>query len=690
MVSKRLNSLTTAFKILLLSIFLIKPYLAKATPVDNCPECNCVTTTVPVVTTTAPTIPTTTIPACPPGQHHVEGVNGSGCCAAGYDYAVNSQCSRCPEGQTYASGSCKQKCYNLEFIGYATNHDPHEEIKTDFSRSNSACGINLMEDVATAMLPPGRNTVDANGDIDTGGGGKPDGSHTRYEKVADMFTNTFWLRLVQNARGVCADKPFPTENIWTPDTTGGYYHLDVTKPNYLVFKDWFDCMHGYVTALDPATNTYKNYRDNINDYVSCYGSLGGRLSHSENTGFGGDGNRGSKRAVFDACQHGNVKLDSNCNLIKKADVNSKCGATERIDFSFESDTPISLVMDKDYDLNSNFSLVEFSLNQNSSNKFWVWKGSAKAPLLVYDPLHKGQINSAQQLFGSWTFGGKKLASIINAGSKPLPWSNGFEALSTLDADGDKKISGKELAPLGLWFDENQDAISQDGEVKLLSEVGIKELYFNPDREDKVNNTIEVDRGFVREVNGQTVSGKAVDWSAEGSSSQFSLYSKMILLNSAKNNKQTVSASPKVETEYSTKSKDDLSAVDGLWYWQLKANENSKGKPGFFILGKGIGNQVSGHTFAENTFGYDGHDKGEILSNLNFATLNGSIKLDSKGQLALSFSSEMNGGNVISSAVISADGKTMTGSSTAKYVVDGQEKTLKYSWTAKKKTEFTKK
>ena len=130
---------------------------------------------------------------------------------------------------------------------------------------------------------------------------------------------------------------------------------------------------------------------------------------------------------------------------------------------------------------SSFALIP----SKDLNKWYQWKASANRPLLVFDPKHTGQITSASQLFGNYTFG--------------KSWSNGYEALATLDTNHDNKVSNSELKDLALWFDNNQDGISDKYEVKKLSEVGITALFFEPSSSDIETRDIKANIGYEREV-----------------------------------------------------------------------------------------------------------------------------------------------------------------------------------------------
>ena len=101
--------------------------------------------------------------------------------------------------------------------------------------------------------------------------------------------------------------------------------------------------------------------------------------------------------------------------------------------------------------------VRFDADGSGELKSWSWI-SPDAAWLVYDQEQSGRITSALQLFGNVTFW--------------LFWENGYQALATLDDNGDKKLSGPELRHLGLWRDSNCNGISDPGEVTSLRDEGI--------------------------------------------------------------------------------------------------------------------------------------------------------------------------------------------------------------------------
>jgi hypothetical protein len=104
--------------------------------------------------------------------------------------------------------------------------------------------------------------------------------------------------------------------------------------------------------------------------------------------------------------------------------------------------------------------------------------TADAAWLVWDPKHTKKIVSGHQLFGSVTW--------------VAFWDNGYQALGSLDDNGDGKISGKELKGLALWRDANGDGKSSAAEVKPLAAHGITALRYGYTR--RSNELWQSDKG----------------------------------------------------------------------------------------------------------------------------------------------------------------------------------------------------
>jgi hypothetical protein len=143
------------------------------------------------------------------------------------------------------------------------------------------------------------------------------------------------------------------------------------------------------------------------------------------------------------------------------------------------------------------ALNSFALDAKTKGSWILWRASETTPLVVFDPNKTGKITSGEQLFGLNTFG--------------KSWKDGFEALAFLDTDKNGKIAGDELKGLSLWFDKNQNAISEIGEVVDIREYGVSELYYQKDSNDVRTADITASVGWTLVKNGAITTGKSVDW-----------------------------------------------------------------------------------------------------------------------------------------------------------------------------------
>jgi hypothetical protein len=112
------------------------------------------------------------------------------------------------------------------------------------------------------------------------------------------------------------------------------------------------------------------------------------------------------------------------------------------------------------DLVDRSARVAFDLDGTGLAQRWTWI-TPQAGWLVYDGRGRGQVGSGLQLFGNVTFW--------------LFWANGYDALASLDDNGDGRLTGDELKHLAIWHDRNGNGVVDPGEVKSLAEWGIVEL-----------------------------------------------------------------------------------------------------------------------------------------------------------------------------------------------------------------------
>ena len=128
-------------------------------------------------------------------------------------------------------------------------------------------------------------------------------------------------------------------------------------------------------------------------------------------------------------------------------------------------SPLVLDLDGDgVELNSLAkSKAYFDLDGNffAQRTGWVTGGDG---LLAIDANENGQIDDINELFGAPEPYGKAT-------------TNGFDALAALDSNSDDKIdsSDTKFGDLKVWIDADADGITDSGELKTLSEVGVASI-----------------------------------------------------------------------------------------------------------------------------------------------------------------------------------------------------------------------
>jgi hypothetical protein len=170
---------------------------------------------------------------------------------------------------------------------------------------------------------------------------------------------------------------------------------------------------------------------------------------------------------------------------------------------------MSLVYEEGTDTERDPKAVSFPVrkDQGQEESWLLWKASAGAPILALDPNRTGKVVTAEQIIGTWAFGGKSEGE----GSR-RPWKDAYEALSYLDDDLDGKLTGMELRGLGLWFDRNRNGICDAGEYSPVGLKGITIIYLGYQNEDARTGRKWSTRGF-QYVNkdGVAFTGWTVSW-----------------------------------------------------------------------------------------------------------------------------------------------------------------------------------
>lgn len=368
-------------------------------------------------------------------------------------------------------------------------------------------------------------------------------------------------------------------------------------------------------------------------------------------------------------------------------------------------TPLSLEWNGERVLD-NLSFTQFPVDPTEKNKWFSWRGSEASPLLVFDPKHTKTITSAEQLFGSFSFGKK--------------WKDGFEALASLDKNGDRRLSGVELADLSLWFDKGSDGIATADEIRTLTEMKVTALYFR-DAEKLATGDLRLAVGFERTLNGTKEYGAIVDWlattfstleeaivytqqNAKATSKGASLKmfeagkeARESLIDETKLPKEklkTIAAIvppslPVLPSAVVSAAKPDRSSATGLWIWKttnlqgvtVNEKDGSAEASGALAL-HDIGGELKGTSIIEVPVGPNGSLR-QILT----MPIVGRIGVGADRTAVLDFEVKTkNGSTTKSTARMNEAGTELRGESVMDVgtSASGKKNTVKYSWVAVRK------
>jgi hypothetical protein len=141
------------------------------------------------------------------------------------------------------------------------------------------------------------------------------------------------------------------------------------------------------------------------------------------------------------------------------------GAVTPIVFSFQPAAHLDQMLDKE-------RTVDFDLRgYGRRDEQWTWV-KPELGLLVWDPLETGEVKSAHQLFGNYTF--------------QIFRKTGYDAMAALDDNADGALAGAELNGMSVWFDRNGDGRSTAAEVTPLRELGVEALSVTATTQDGVH------------------------------------------------------------------------------------------------------------------------------------------------------------------------------------------------------------
>ncbi|HMO16557.1 MAG TPA: hypothetical protein PKA63_02015 [Oligoflexia bacterium] len=393
----------------------------------------------------------------------------------------------------------------------------------------------------------------------------------------------------------------------------------------------------------------------------------------------------------DLCLGGNWfvknKPDGTCEAVDPGTVNPD-EVCDTLAVTWSRSTPISLIWDVESLVNP--VPVYTSLDLSGEKSWILWRGSSSAPLLVYDPERTGEVRSAAQLFGEWTFGGKKSASLAGSSLSSLqmagPWKHGFEALATLDSDGNGKVDGEELRSLSLWFDNNQNGVVDAEEMKTVEQMGVTALFYEVDSSlsGGLGKDITLQVGYERVTDsGKVIKGASVDWYSPKLASpaevmqylgaysllEQSAHAGEIRVNDTFDSLDVVSSD--------TAKKRNAPSLEGGWSWVIQDETKESGFFVFTIDDKDSGGLVAYSLSQRNA------PKGD-LSLVSALMLQGKKTVSKNGDVEITLNSASIGGLQVSSiAVLSKNGDTLSGSTTVRADAYGDIETTEYRWIAKR-------
>lgn len=394
-------------------------------------------------------------------------------------------------------------------------------------------------------------------------------------------------------------------------------------------------------------------------------------------------------------------INKNCRAVDAPTDNSQiCG---HLTISYIP-SPISLIMDPEVDITDVTSITSFPLIPGMEGNWYIWRASTKTPLLVYDPLRNAKVASASQLFGNWTFGGNRTAGLNSQitddlqARLPRPWENGYQALATLDTNGDQRISGDELDLLSLWFDHNQDGKAQDGEIVPIKKAGIKALFFEPSHTDLISGDIHARIGYEREVDGRIETGPSVDWFGEGFSSKFEAIAKVGMRETlyrqttSSEDRETKRISQQLLEDHNTSADNTAAAgsvnLSGPWVWEIdeahiSGNKNPELSPKGMLIFRHKGGDINGHSYVEVPLSKPMGEADRFI--LQFP-LQGRSSINADGQTTLIFKLQgENGAQTMTVATLSDDSLRLKGKSSMviKSVSTSKASEFSYDWTAQR-------
>jgi Ca2+-binding RTX toxin-like protein len=245
---------------------------------------------------------------------------------------------------------------------------------------------------------------------------------------------------------------------------------------------------------------------------------------------------------------------------------------------------------------------------------WV---SAEDGILVHDLNGNGKIDGIHETLSEYYNGAAGTEG--EAGEKR--YSDGFAALQSLDSNHDNQFTDTDAAwdQLRVWVDADSDGITDAGELKTLTELGISAIDLNPERQSGLvngGNEILAEGSFTQ--NGEQRQAQAVNFIASSAGSIFTSTENGLRTDTQDNNGQTTSSYLHMGTDdamLDTAALNVQNLTGGNGNDTLTGDANANwlaGGRGADILNAGGGDDVLLFDSEDRIDGGDGNDIAQVI------------------------------------------------------------------------------
>ncbi|HEY8085924.1 MAG TPA: cadherin-like domain-containing protein, partial [Methylophilaceae bacterium] len=273
----------------------------------------------------------------------------------------------------------------------------------------------------------------------------------------------------------------------------------------------------------------------------------------------------------------------------------------------------NVLFDIDHDQNASLEQTGWVKADTTTGQAYNMDG-----ILVQDLNGNGKIDGINETFSQYYNG--VAGTDGNDGTKP--YADGFAALKSLDSNGDGQFTSEDVAfsQVDVWVDANADGVTEAGELKTLTELGITSIDLDSTNQSGMvngGNEVRATGNFTQ--NGQIKDAQSIDFIANPAGSTFSIDANGVTINAeASGNAQATSAYSTTNLNGATLDAaalgvDNLYGNDGndILIGDANANWLAGGKGADTIDG-GAGDDVILFDSEDTIDGGDGNDVAQVV------------------------------------------------------------------------------